>query len=207
QQHHCQRKDKIELLLDAERPQMKERQLLGGPGKITGLRPEEEVRREQSRGDHAFGERLRLRRQHEHERADRRRGKDDEQRGQKPPGAALVEVEKIEARRRCDQTGNQKSGYDEENINAEISAAEPKNVSMKEKHGDDGTAAQSVNIRPIAIPHAICLARRARPSTPLPPGLAEVSPASSALMISSYKTSHQVLRAEIKSRSGPSRWG
>ena len=96
QQEQEEREDEVELLLHRQRPGVEQRLLLGGPGEVAGLLPEEDVRGEQRGGGHALAEVLQRVGQEDQGGHDRRGEEDGEEGREDAADPALVEGEEGE---------------------------------------------------------------------------------------------------------------
>jgi len=139
----------VELLLDGQRPGVHQRHLGGWGRKIARLAPEQEVRSvERDREDTRAEPAELLGREDQGRRGD---GEADggEERREDPSNSALVEVSDGEATGvevSQDDSGDEISGDDEEDIDANEPAAETGRSDMEEEHGEHGNAAKPVDI-------------------------------------------------------------
>ena len=116
---------------------------------IAGLQPEEEVRGEGHRGRGRAEEFQPFRRQEIVEGRDRGQRNHRVERGQQPADAALVEPGKGEdalAHFRLDDPGDQESGNDEEDIDADEAAEHPRRLEVESDHRQNGKRAQPVDV-------------------------------------------------------------
>ena len=167
---HDERPQEVELLLDRERPQVHE-QLRRGRGEVVGAGADlEPVRREGDGAEHLApdadeqvalaepGEQHGCRDAHE-------------ERRQQPAGAAGPEAGQVDAvpvarRSRTSSVVMRKPGDDEEDVDPEEAAGQPRRVEVEDEHGGDGQGAQAVEAGEAAGPGR----RPGRRHPPSPPG-------------------------------------
>ena len=150
QQHQKPRPEQIELFLDPERPCVKQRLYRCGEIEITALLPEQNIRNGQDGGDQGSCEVFQMPGRKQQACRDEARGEGEEQRGKEP--ACPPDVEFLE--RKCsglylgpDQTRDQESADNEENVDADITAGGLRKSEMEQQHAKDGDAAESVYLR------------------------------------------------------------
>ena len=154
---HQQRKHDVELLLDAERPQVQQRDGVGRRREVAAGGLEVEIGAEQYRGDRRGGERHQLARR-EHEAGGGRTDHDGrEQRRQnapRPPRVKAHDRDPTSLRLGMELRGDQVAGNHEEYIDP-CKAAGEAGAEMIQHHGQHGHGPQPVNvpaIRHVPIP-------------------------------------------------------
>ena len=149
-----ERKEQVELLLDAEAPGVEERQGLGARAEIVELEPVEDVGHRQGGGDEAAGKFLELEGRHP---GDGKRDAGEEhggERGQDAAGPALVEAGEGEAalaQVTSEDAGDQIAGDDEEDVDAEIAARKGGQAGVKEDDRQHRHRAQAIDLAPVGM--------------------------------------------------------
>ena len=147
QQHHDDRPDQVELLLDRQAPEVAQR------GEVARRRVAEPlpdlvpVRHVERAGEHVAAQ-LAERVAFEDRRPQRDHQHHQEHGGQESAGAAQPELSERDAVRAFafgdEQQGDQVAGDDEEHLDAEEAAREPGAVGVIDHHRDDGDGSQPV---------------------------------------------------------------
>jgi hypothetical protein len=145
--------EQVKLLLDGQRPGVYQGLQLGGGLEIAGLQPEEDVRGKAGRREQAARKSLERVRQ-EQEAGRRAAGReDDHERREEPADAPLVESGEREAARRAlgeDQRGDEVAGDDEEDVDADVTAACERESAVVQEHRDDRDGPQAVDVGAVA---------------------------------------------------------
>ena len=144
----------VELLLHGERPAVQQRHRLGDrPEIIGGDVPEPEVGEAEHQGGEAGSIAFEGARHHQQRARDRHDHGHQHHRREQPPHPPLVEGgpgETAAFHLRRDDPGDQIAGDDEEDVDPDEAAAEPRHLVMVEQHGEHRDAAQTVEMRPVA---------------------------------------------------------
>ncbi|MGX1107867.1 hypothetical protein AB7M47_006250 [Bradyrhizobium elkanii] len=154
-----QRPDKIELFLDAERPEMEQRLRLRGRIEIATLRIEQQVCRETRACRNLLSKGHQLARHQKLPSGDEGGDQDDDQGGKNPANATRIERRKAEApvlNVAIDDPGDQVAGNDEEDIDPDKTPGNILRERVAEHDQRDGNGPQAVDIRPIilvVVPH------------------------------------------------------
>ena len=136
---------------------MQQRLFDRGVIEIAGLQPEEEVRSKGHRGGCRTEELQPFRRQQIVQGRDRGQCDHHVERGQQPADAALVESRKGEgalAHFLLDDPGDQETGNDEEDIDADEAAENARRLEVESDHRQNGERAQGVDIFAVSGCHA-----------------------------------------------------
>ena len=119
---------------------------------VPGFVPEQDVRAEGGDGQQAFREALQVRGQQPEPGEGQAGEHDQEQRRQDAPGAPFVEMDEGEAAPLHvgqDDGRDQVAADDEEDVDADITAAEARHAGMEQDHGDDGDGPEPVDFRTV----------------------------------------------------------
>ncbi len=161
-----QRKQDVELFLDGERPRVQQRHLLRRAPEVTRLLPEQEIRGEEARRQHALGVVREIRRQQEPRSEHRDHEQHREQRRQQPAHAPLVEVCEREPARIdfvADQARDQEPRDDEEHVDADEAAREGADARVKQHDGNDRDRPEPVDVGTVVVHSAMAGPTRASP--------------------------------------------
>ena len=152
----------VVLLLDRQGPGVQERLEVGGTVEVADLLEEEEIRNEERGIPEALAELRDIPRQHQQHCSQRARQIDDQESRHDAPGAAVVEAGEGEAS--CldvvgDEAGDQETGDDEEDVDADEAAAEPRHLGVEQDDDEHGNRSQAVD-----VPAVVHERRSRRPS-------------------------------------------
>ena len=136
---------------------------------VPGFVPEQDVRAEGGDGQQAFREALQVRGQQPEPGEGQAGEHDQEQRRQDAPGAPFVEMDEGEAAPLHvgqDDGRDQVAADDEEDVDADITAAEARHAGMEQDHGDDGDGPEPVDFRTVFHGGGLSLIARTKDSGP-----------------------------------------
>ena len=149
---HERRPEQVELLLDAERPEVAEGRRRRGPEVVRRVDREADVADREGRRRAVEGDLREVQRcEDEGRHADGHHDR-DERCGEDPPHPARVEGREADPARPLvladDQAGDQEARQDEEGVDADEAAGRPREPEMEQEDGDDGDPAKTLEVGP-----------------------------------------------------------
>src|SRR6185312_16004521 len=168
-QQEQRRPEDVELLLDAERPEMEERLKLGGGVEVAALAEQQDVRGEGRAGDEMAAEAIEEDARGDEEGERRRR---DQHHGERRDDAAAATAVELEERERTvrepaeDVAADQKSGQHEEDVDADEPAAAARRKGVVGDHQEDGDRTKPVYVGATTVRNECFSGQRANLSRP-----------------------------------------